>query len=83
MYVCMYVRFLVSPKTAGSVNVSTGGDGDDKQIELRFRVLSAIQNIFYDHDSNAQNNLSDSLEDVEGNHHHKPHHHVAYNTKVG
>eukprot|EP01036_Dinobryon_divergens_P032011 gene32011-41513_t len=32
--------------------------------------------------NNAQNNLSDSLEDVEGNHHHKAHHHVAYNTKV-
>ncbi len=76
MYVCLYERLLGLSTSAGSVNVCMGED--DKQVELRFRILSAIQNIFYDHTGSAQN---DSFGDDESSH--KKTRHVPYNLKVG
>jgi len=71
MYVCLYERLLGLSTSAGSENVCMGED--DKQVELRFRILSAIQNIFYDQ--------NDSFGDDESSH--KKTRHVHYNLKVG
>ena len=40
MYVCLCERLVGLSTSAGSVNVCMGED--DKQVELRFRILSAM-----------------------------------------
>mmetsp|Transcript_3097 Transcript_3097/g.4340 ORF Transcript_3097/g.4340 Transcript_3097/m.4340 type:complete len:1187 (+) Transcript_3097:405-3965(+) len=60
-----------SPKTTDEEDTV-----DDQQIEIRFRILSAIQNIFFDHASMSRDILTESNDMV---HHH---HHVPYNLKV-